>query len=519
MSINFARIDEIKKKINSIDLSQYTGDQESYKYRVTKLQIEKFRHINRSEILFSKPISIITAKNKVGKTSLLLLIACSHERFMRIDSTTPTSDLREHSWKDVLRFTSHENTTDNYEYKLSWRFANKQEQTGTGKRIATTKKWSGIAKKSADYRTNAKIKNQEVRYIDLERVTPARNFSESLYRKVFTGPKIRVSSDIEECFSYIVQIAPCCIYKIGSHINKTCYLVESGIATYSSYNAATGEDNLISLLIDLIDSPQNTVVLIDEIDAGLHPEFQRRLADVIYMISWLHKKQFIITTHSPSLISAFGKDCRMMISINSTGQLKTQYSISKEYAIACMDSEIFPLIRIYCEDDISEFIIRRHLYQYQKSRENISKVFEIIKCGPGNKVVDCFTAHKHIYDKIKVKQGYCAFFDGDFFDKPPYRELVDADPTHCIFLFEGERPEKYLVSKYLIQNPHQELNATLLLEDHHPLFSKMVELGLSPDVNGAKATCYNCFEHDTDYSNEKIKIETFFTTLLQIYEN
>ena len=81
----------------------------------------------------------------------------------------------------------------------------------------------------------------------------------------------------------------------GSHINKSCFLISHAGESYSSYNAASGEEAVIYLLKDIIDCPPDSLFLIDEIEAGFHPSVQRKLADIIQYISWRDKKQFIIT--------------------------------------------------------------------------------------------------------------------------------------------------------------------------------------------------------------------------------
>ena len=48
-----------------------------------------------------------------------------------------------------MTFTSHETATNNYSYELSWRVG-PVDRNGEGKRLSTSRAWSGLAKKSAD---------------------------------------------------------------------------------------------------------------------------------------------------------------------------------------------------------------------------------------------------------------------------------------------------------------------------------------------------------------------------------
>jgi predicted ATPase len=148
----------------------------------------------------------------------------------------------------------------------------------------------------------------------LERLLPVRSFSASLLRKISLAAKQRVNEDIEKAFAYILEIpGEVEISRIGSYINKIAHLIERVGDTYSSSNAASGEESLINVLTEIIETPKDSLILIDEIEAGLHPRVQRRLADIIQYISWRDKKQFILTTHSPSFLSALPQKSRVFI--------------------------------------------------------------------------------------------------------------------------------------------------------------------------------------------------------------
>jgi hypothetical protein len=73
---------------------------------------------------------------------------------------------------------------ENYSYELYWRVGT-DIRNGEGKRLATSQAWTGLGKYSSGNRVNSQIKDKEVRLIDLERLLPTRNFSNSLLRKNF----------------------------------------------------------------------------------------------------------------------------------------------------------------------------------------------------------------------------------------------------------------------------------------------------------------------------------------------
>ena len=275
---------------------------------------------------------------------------------MKVDSTAPAGQLREHNWRDVLAFTNHETSTQDYSYRLEWRVGT-SNRSGEGKRLASSRAWSGLGKRSSDTsRINAKIRDREVRFIDLERVLPGRSFSNALYRKANAANAERLDSEVEQAFSYVFGVQGVELSEVGSHINKSCFLISNTDESYSSYNAASGEEAVIYLLKDIFYCPSDSLILIDEIEAGFHPSVQRKLADIIQYISWRDKKQFIITTHSPTLLSALPGKSRRFIEKNNDG-FRVISRISPHAARSKMDAVGYPLLILYCED-LRDFLIR-----------------------------------------------------------------------------------------------------------------------------------------------------------------
>ncbi|WP_278353655.1 AAA family ATPase [Chryseobacterium gleum] len=509
--LELQNISDAKVKLLNYDPTIFSGVGNSFKFYLNKLKINNFRHISDLEITFDHPITVITGINKIGKTSLLLLIACSHHNFQKYDSTKPNTVLRRHTWRDVLTFTSYETATGNYSYELFWRVGI-DNRNGEGKRLATSKSWTGLGKYSSANRMNAKIKDKEVRFIDLERLLPARNFSNSLLRKISGTGGIRLSSDIEQAFAYILDIPGGVeIKKIGAHINKIAYLISYSAEPYSSYNAATGEESLISILIDIIDTPENSLILIDEIEAGLHPSIQRKLSDIIQYISWRHKKQFILTTHSPSVLAAFPKKSRRFIDKKLDGRYETINEISVNGAFSKMDSKAFPLIHLYCEDVEAEFIIRNLLIKLNIEYKHFDRLVNIIKSGPANLVKADYETHKRNFSQMRFKIGYSCVFDGDYVSTSGYSQYHNNASEYSFFLYPHIAPEKFLVQFYLNANPNTQLATALTNIDHHSLFQEMTNLGIAADKNHARQICWDVFVSTAEYSTLFEDFKIFIT--------
>lgn len=520
--LNLQNIKAAKTNLLNYDPTTFVNVQNSFRFFLNRIKVNDFRHVANLDFTFDHPITVITGTNKIGKTSLLLLIACSHEQFLKYDSTKPDTILRRHTWRDVLNFTTYESSTRNYSYELFWRVGLDNRQ-GEGKRAATKQSWTGLGKLSSDHtRVNAKIRDKQVRLIDLERLLPARNFSNSLMRKTVGTGQVRLSQDIEQAFNYILEIpTPFQICKIGSHINKVAYLITPTTATanepYSSYNAASGEESLINILADIFDSPNDSLILIDEIEAGIHPNIQRRLADVIQYVAWHHKKQFILTTHSPSLLAAFPQKSRKFIDIGVNGTYEAISGISVNAAFSKMDAKSYPLIQLYCEDTEAAFIIRNILVTINQTRKYFDRLINIIISGPVDQVKNDYERHKRNYPQLRLKMGYCCVFDGDYKNDPKYSSYHNDPNNFSFFLYPYTAPEKFLVKSYLDAHPNTALSTALNYSDHHALFQEMTNLGLAADPEQALNHCWQSFITTPEYTKLNADLTTFLKKTIKYF--
>jgi hypothetical protein len=77
---------------------------------------------------------------------------------------------------------------------------------------------------------------------------------------------------------------------------------------------------------------------------------------------------------------------------------------------------------------------------------------------------------------------------------------TDPSKNEFVYFFASPfAPEKFLVKAYLDTHPNEALSVFLSQDNHHALFSKMVDLGLATDVSDARSLCYSEFEKSKEY--------------------
>lgn len=493
MNIN-SDIDFIKK-IN-------IEEEKTFPIFLKELKFESFRHIPELSIKFKSPISVISGTNRSGKSTILMAIACSHFDFKK--RNPKNGKLERHTWSSLMKFTSHDIQKEDWTYYITYK-TGKKVLTKRGQRKVSSKKWNGIGKKESQY------KMRQVIFIDLDRIVPARFYGDKIYRLSRNAALKEISAakviEIEQYLSYILE-ENFVIKKLAEHLDKDVYKYNNS-NQYSSYNAASGEEVLTRIIIDIVEAPKGSLILVDEIEMGLHPKVQRRLIDVIRNVCRNENKQFIVTTHSSTILDAVESESRIFIEKNPSNEYKAIHNISVSAALSKMDAKSFPLIDIYCEDDEAKKIIRKGIkgVEIEFKLNNFNELINIIVSGSADKTYSNFTSHKNTFLSKKVRSGFACVLDGDMKLIKDNKGNVTYEPEDDLhFLFSNECPEKFLTRAYLNKHPNVNIEYYLENENPHYLFQAIIN---NSELNDK----YEVFEYCWNLLMETDKGKIYFDSL------
>lgn len=476
----------------------------SYPRFIEQVRFENFRHISNLCVNFPSPVTVVSGSNRSGKTTLLLSIACSHFEFKKRNYSN--GKLERQTWSDVLKFTNHDMQKSDWTYHLKIKTGSKSE-TKRGQRKYKTKKWNGLGKKESQ------IKSVNVVYLDLDRILPARYFSSVLHKKAQKSVGSKVSNAnqifIETCISYILE-EKYSLTKLADHLGKD--LLGFSVANnYSSYNSASGEDVISRIIIDCIEAPKNSLILIDELELGLHPKIQRRLMDVIFEVSNKDQKQFIITTHSGTVISSVPDNARVFIDTRAASHHSVN-PISINAALSKMDSEAHPLVDIFCEDPCAKKIIGKAL-QYIDSGAIpgiSSRLFNIIQSGSAIDTYTNFIVRSRIFDKVRIRSGHVCILDGDMRTLKDKKGNIRFPPQDGLYFLPGNcPPEKLLCDIYENNNNNASLRYHIDDSNVHCLFQKMQEFVPFASEDDAFNACWQEFISSANGKSEFDNLVSF----------
>lgn len=230
---------------------------------------------------------------------------------------------------------------------------------------------------------------------------------------------------------------------------------------YSQFHQGAGEDATLDLMLVLQNVQNTSLILIDEVEASLHPRAQRRLVHFLLWLSRTKDIQIILTTHSSYILEELPLEARIFLHHTVNGP-EVIYGISPNFALNKIDSYQHPDLFIFVEDWESK-LLTDELLRY--SKVDLTKI-KIIEVGPANNVISM--------SRISNSDGFP--FDSI--------SIVDADQTcqnHCLKLPGEYAPEKQIFSD-IYNSASRELGVALefsydsirdalskarAIEDHH----------------------------------------------------
>lgn len=171
---------------------------------------------------------------------------------------------------------------------------------------------------------------------------------------------------------------------------------------YTSFNMGTGEDALIGLLAKLESVPEGSLVVIEELETGLHPAAQQKATRALIEIAAARRLQVIGSTHSHHVLDQLPRQARTLLirdgeSHRAVAAPSTRLALSE--MSECNECELL----ILCEDEFAVALVRHMLPKISRRRVLIRS------CGPKNELALQAQSHLRLAERAKC----LILWDGD----------------------------------------------------------------------------------------------------------
>ena len=418
---------ELKEVWNALRASAGRRDEALVEVRITNL-----RGIEHLRFPFSYPVSVLAGPNGSGKSTVLFACACAYR--------VPGRDTRESSPSRLFpNFTSRQAsvTSDRaQETELEFHYLH-----GGERRFMTWRRgrsWSrkgdgnGHPERQIYLRTLANLTSPaEVRSIL------------QLGRKEVWTEKISA-----ELLIFAHRVLPWRYQNvdlISGQSSRDLLFAEIDSADetrYSEFHMSSGERTIVRISKD-ISVLENALVLIDEVDTGLHPYTQKQAMLELQRSALRQKLQIIVASHSSVVLDSVPPEARIFLDRDSkTGHVRLEPPCRDIFQKA-LYGQSQDRLSILCEDVVAEGLIRGVLdvlnVEIGLRHEDV-----VVGRNTGNSE---FPAHIHALGKFKKLSDFLVVLDGDSRDMGNKLKVVAQEYGHRLeplFLPGETSPEQWL---------------------------------------------------------------------------
>ena len=317
---------------------------------------------------FRYPISALCGKNGVGKSTVLALVALAHHsppgwnipNWLH-QPRSRSSDRSYYTFGDFFVRAVGDQSFDGISISWTYRGYSPVEPVQFTK---TSTRWGRYTSRP----------EREVAFSPIGRLLPAHEVPgmRSVSAQHFQDVDISVlSTGALRHLSYIMG-REYSLGEIQETKRHTFQRVRSG-AEFTGFNMGSGESWVMNLLHTLHRLPKGSLLVVEEIEAGLHPQAQVRLAEVLVELCLSRQLQIICSTHSEPFLDALPRRARILLRKPGDNHEALE-SPSTRFAVYEMAGQIQPELTIYCEDLFAKLLIEEALPHDDKVRCSVREV-------------------------------------------------------------------------------------------------------------------------------------------------
>ena len=178
-------------------------------------------------------------------------------------------------------------------------------------------------------------------------------------------------------------------------------------AAYSELHMGAGERAVLRLSKEIAQA-KGALVLIDEVEAGLHPVAQKFLMLELQKLALRNDLQIIVTTHSPVVLDSVHETGRVFLERDEAGGV----SVHRPYRDLIQDAfygRLYEKLNLLCESRMAESLLQG-VFDIITSRLNAR--MESIRIG-SDTGADEFPVHAKAFERFDLLQNFIFVLDGD----------------------------------------------------------------------------------------------------------
>jgi hypothetical protein len=397
----------------------------NYSKYLRRVRLTKVRAFSGAAVSFDFPVTALVGPNGGGKSTVLGAAACAYKS-IKPGLFFPKSSIGDNSMS---------------QWSIEYELIDKEVNPNSWIRR------SSIFKQMRWRRHD--VVSRSVSYFGIARTVPAGERSE--FKKLMHPSYVhneplqalpnQAATEIEHILGRPVhefkhtKIAPGKTFHVGWNRGNE----------YSEFHFGAGESSIIRIVTEIERVPESSLILIEEIENGLHPIATRSLVEYLIVAAERRHIQAIFTTHSDEALAPLPQEAVWSCLNGQTQQGKLSIK-----TLRAISGKVDTALAVFTEDDFGKFIVQSMI------REFITDCYDQVEVhavsGNGNAV----KIHQNRFQDPTAKYRSLCVIDGDSQQK--------EDQEHGIFRLPGAQPEANVFNEIMNALP---INISLLTVSLH----------------------------------------------------
>ena len=316
---------------------------------LTAVRIRRLRGISDLRLGFHYPVSVLAGPNGCGKSTLLSACACAY----RVPGRDSRSFTPGRLFPDFASRLQEVPSDAALETEIECHYLHRGERLSMAWRRQRSWKRSLRGSKGL---------GQPERQVYLRTLANASNPSELRGALQLGRRQVESETLSPELLSFAHGILPWKYRRLalisGPASDLLLAEIEDGAQTrYSEYHMSSGERAILRISKDVA-RLQSALVLIDDIDAGLHPHTQRQAMLELQRSALRQELQVVVASHSPVVLDSVPPEARLFLERDDeTGDVRCA-PLYHDILQKTLYGQSQDQLSILCEDVVGEGVIR-----------------------------------------------------------------------------------------------------------------------------------------------------------------
>ena len=363
-----------------------------------EIQLDGIRGITQLRVSFEYPVSVVAGGNATGKSTILFAAACAYSvPNARVRDFVPSTLFPDFRPKSGVRQDDRNKTILDFHYATpNGRQSMRWQRIKGWSRSYFGRKKAKQPERPVYLRTLSNLSNPS----EVRGVLSMSRMKETLEEKPLTASQIEFAQQMLPFqYSEVVDLT--------SGLKSLLYAAQEGGSAYSELHMSAGERALLRLSKEVAHM-EGALVLIDEVEAGLHPFAQQLLMLQLQQLALRRNLQIIVTSHSPVVLDSVPPHGRIFLERDQSSAVTVRPAY-RDLIQDALYGRSDQQLNVLCEDKTGEGILGG-IFDVLMPRIQIRR--ETVRIGRDTGAEE-FPSHAKAFKKFGMIQGFVFVLDGD----------------------------------------------------------------------------------------------------------